>query len=193
LAEALYGGDPPPTWRKVVQGSIGRLRRILGVHAIATLPGGYRLELGDDEIDARRLERLVGEANELAAIGEHERAALTLDAALALVSGEPFADLDGWDPRVAAAARCVELVYHRRCAITGAKIRPTVSTSNGTSTSSSKPPDAMNGQQRYSAEPHVAIDARLVLTRDARKGTIFIDFGDRRRLVPPFWAYFERD
>ncbi len=110
LAEALYGSDPPPTWRKVVQGSVGRLRRILGAHAIATRPGGYRLELGDDEIDVRRFERLVGEADELAAVGEHERAALTLDAALGLVSGEPFADLDGWDPGLAAAARWLELV-----------------------------------------------------------------------------------
>jgi DNA-binding SARP family transcriptional activator/outer membrane protein assembly factor BamB len=110
LAEALYGAYPPATWRKVVQGSVGRLRRILGVYAIATRAGGYQLGLGDDEIDVRRFERLVDEADELAAIGEHERAALTLDSALGLVSGEPFVDLDGWDPGAAAAARCVELV-----------------------------------------------------------------------------------
>ncbi|HEX5997296.1 MAG TPA: BTAD domain-containing putative transcriptional regulator, partial [Jiangellales bacterium] len=110
LAAALYGGHPPATWRKVVQGIVGRLRRLLGMHAIATRPGGYQLELGDDEIDVRRFERLVGEAEELAAVGEHERAVLALDSALSLVSGEPFADLDGWDPGVAAAARCAELI-----------------------------------------------------------------------------------
>ncbi|HEX2370894.1 MAG TPA: BTAD domain-containing putative transcriptional regulator, partial [Acidimicrobiia bacterium] len=107
LASALYGGNPPPTWRKVVQGCVGRLRRVLGAHAIATLPDGYRLELGDDEIDVRRFERLLNKAEELSAVGEPERAALTLSEAMRLVTGEPFADLDGW---AAAGARYAELV-----------------------------------------------------------------------------------
>ena len=53
---------PPATWRKVVQGSVGRLRQALGPQAIATVDGGYRLELGDDELDTRRFERLVADA-----------------------------------------------------------------------------------------------------------------------------------
>jgi WD40 repeat protein/DNA-binding SARP family transcriptional activator len=109
LADALYGPAPPATWRKVVQGSVGRLRQLLGPHAIATVGDGYRLELGDDELDARRFERLVGEAADLTTAGEHERAALTLEAALALSSSEPLADLDGWEPGRAAAARYDEL------------------------------------------------------------------------------------
>ena len=109
LAEALYGSSPPATWRKVVQTSIGRLRHHLGGHAIVTSGSGYRLELGDDEIDVRRFERLVGEAERLAAAGEHERAALTLGAAIELVVGEPWVDLEGWEPAVAAAARYREL------------------------------------------------------------------------------------
>jgi DNA-binding SARP family transcriptional activator len=110
LAEALYGSTPPPTWRKVIQGSIGRLRGVLGAHAISTVAGEYRLELGDDEIDVRRLERLVVESADLTASGEHERAALTLRAALELRRGEAFVDLDGWEPGRAAAARYDELV-----------------------------------------------------------------------------------
>jgi len=47
LAEALYGASPPATWRKVVHGSIGRLRNVLGSYAIVTTGSGYRLELGD--------------------------------------------------------------------------------------------------------------------------------------------------
>jgi WD40 repeat protein/DNA-binding SARP family transcriptional activator len=117
LADALYGADPPPTWRKVVQGSVGRLRQVLGPHAIATVGDGYRLELGDDELDARRFERLVAEAARLTGSGEHERAALTLDAALELSSSEPMADLDGWEPGRAAAARYAEM---RRLAEEGA-------------------------------------------------------------------------
>ena len=76
LAEAMYGTAPPATWRKVVHGSISRLRQHLGSHAIVTTGTGYRLELGDDEIDARLFERLLAEAERLSGIGEHERAAL---------------------------------------------------------------------------------------------------------------------
>jgi DNA-binding SARP family transcriptional activator len=37
VAAAVYGeAEPPPTWRKVVQGSIVRLRRVLGRRAIET-------------------------------------------------------------------------------------------------------------------------------------------------------------
>ena len=109
LADALYGADPPAAWRKVVHRSIGRLRRQLGSHAIVTAGAGYRLELGDEEIDVRRFERLLAEAERLSAASEHERAALTLEAALESVTGEPWVDLDGWEPAVAAAARCREL------------------------------------------------------------------------------------
>ena len=41
--------------------------------------------------------------------GEHERAVLTLEAALALSSSEPLADVDGWEPGRAAAARYSEM------------------------------------------------------------------------------------
>jgi DNA-binding SARP family transcriptional activator len=109
LADALYGETPPPTWRKVVQGSIGRLRRILGPHAITTLANGYRLELGDDEVDSRRFERLLDEAAALSAGDEHERAVLALEAALELSSPDPLCELDGWEPARATAARLLEL------------------------------------------------------------------------------------
>jgi hypothetical protein len=95
LAEALYGAALPVTWRKVVHGSIGRLRQQLGGHAIVTTGSGYRLELGDDEIDVRLFERLLAEAERLSGAGEHERAALRLADAMELVVGEPWVDLDG--------------------------------------------------------------------------------------------------
>ena len=112
LAEALYGESPPATWRKVVHGSVGRLRRLLGDHAIVTTRAGYRLELGDDEIDVRRFERLVAEAERLSTAGEHERAALALAAAIELLVGDPWADLGAWEPAVAVAARYRELARH---------------------------------------------------------------------------------
>ena len=110
LAEALYGSAPPATWRKVIHGSVGRLRHALGAQAILTVDGGYRLELGDDQVDVRRVERMIVEAERLSGVGEPERAALKMTEALELVAGEPFADLDGWEPGVAAAAAVSELV-----------------------------------------------------------------------------------
>lgn len=109
LAAALYGDDPPPTWRKVVQGSVMRLRRALGEQSIETTADGYRLVVGDDQIDAVRFEHLVERAARLRDAGDPERAAFCLHEALALFAGEPLAALDGWEPGRAQAARFDEL------------------------------------------------------------------------------------
>mgnify|MGYP006175442187 CR=1 FL=1 len=37
LADALWGDVPPPTWNKVVQGCVVRLRKVLGTQAWAWL------------------------------------------------------------------------------------------------------------------------------------------------------------
>jgi DNA-binding SARP family transcriptional activator/WD40 repeat protein len=109
LAEALYGDEPAPTWRKTVQGSVARLRRVLGPRAIETVVDGYRLTVGDDAIDARRFERLYHRAVELMDIGQPSRAVPMLRDALALFHGEPLADLDGWGPGREEAGRFYEL------------------------------------------------------------------------------------
>src|SRR5688572_13802002 len=36
LAEAVWGGEPPASWRKVLHGCVARLRRTLGAEAIET-------------------------------------------------------------------------------------------------------------------------------------------------------------
>jgi DNA-binding SARP family transcriptional activator len=109
LADAAYGEDPPPTWRKVLQNSIVRLRRALGPRAIETTAAGYRLTLGDEEIDSRRFERLVAEATERAVTHEHGRVVALLTEALSLFLGRPLSDLDDWEPGQAEAARLEEL------------------------------------------------------------------------------------
>lgn len=109
LAEALYGEDPAPTWRKAVQGSVVRLRRALGDRAIETTPAGYRLAVGDDDIDARRFESLYQRAVALIEVGQAALAVPLLREALALFAGEPLVDLDGWDPGRDEAARLLEL------------------------------------------------------------------------------------
>lgn len=109
LADVLWGEQVPPSWPKVVQGCVVRLRKVLGIHAIETLPLGYRLAVPLDEIDAQRFERAVGRARELLAAGDAERSALVLGDALTLWRGRPLADLDGWDVGRIEAGRLEEL------------------------------------------------------------------------------------
>jgi DNA-binding SARP family transcriptional activator/WD40 repeat protein len=109
LADALWVNAPPATWSKVVQGSIVRLRKLLGPAAIETLPRGYRLVMPAHELDAREFERLVGRAREQLTLGEAERASYTLAEALALWRGRALADLDGWDVGRVEAGRLDEL------------------------------------------------------------------------------------
>src|SRR5699024_2329989 len=61
------------------------------------------------EIDVRRFEMLVDEGTAFIEAGDPERALPALRQALALAGGEPYADLDGWDPGRAEASRLAEL------------------------------------------------------------------------------------
>ena len=67
LADAMWGDVAPPTWNKVVQGSVVRLRKVLGAEAIETSPAGYRLTTAPDQVDAHRFERLARRSSELLA------------------------------------------------------------------------------------------------------------------------------
>lgn len=109
LADALWGGLPPPSWPKVVQGCVARLRRALGHDAVQTTSGGYRLTLSDDEIDVRRFEALVARGRSLSAAGEHDRAAAVLGSALGLWRGQALPDLEGWPDGRTEAVRLDEL------------------------------------------------------------------------------------
>ncbi|MFI7063878.1 BTAD domain-containing putative transcriptional regulator [Kribbella sp. NPDC050124] len=109
LADVLWGEQLPPSWAKIIQGCVMRLRKLLGSRAIETAPLGYRLALPADDIDAARFERAVDRARELVATGDPERAALVLADALTLWRGSPWPELDGWDPGRIEAARLIEL------------------------------------------------------------------------------------
>lgn len=97
LRDALWGGEPPPSSAKIIQGCVVRLRKLLGAQAIETLAEGYRLTLAGDDVDAHRFERLLHRGAQLLALDEPERAAHALNEALALWRGPALADLDGWD------------------------------------------------------------------------------------------------
>ena len=64
LAEALWGHEPPGTWPKQLQASIGRVRSAIGREAIATTPGAYTLRIDPDTVDAERFERFAASARE---------------------------------------------------------------------------------------------------------------------------------
>jgi WD40 repeat protein/DNA-binding SARP family transcriptional activator len=111
LADALWGERPPPSWAKVVQGCVMRLRRKLGPQSIQTLPHGYRLTIAADEIDAHRFERLVDRTRELLTLGEAERAFHAIGQALALWRGRALVDLEGWHAGRVEAGRLEELHF----------------------------------------------------------------------------------
>ena len=95
LAEGLWGDEPPPSGAKMVQLYVSHLRRLLdgdGVR-IVTRGRGYELQLLDGEVDATRVERLLGESR--------------AREALALWRGEPLADLAD-EPFAAASIRRLE-------------------------------------------------------------------------------------
>ena len=97
---------PPVSWPKVVQGCISRLRKHLGRDAIETTAyGGYVLRVNDDQIDARRFERLLARARDHLADHDPDRASYVLDEALSLWRGRALADLDDWEPGRTEAER----------------------------------------------------------------------------------------
>jgi DNA-binding SARP family transcriptional activator len=105
LIDRLWGGEAPPTAAKVVQVQVWRLRKALGRDALVTRPPGYVLQVGADELDLARFERLVGEARG----AEPGAAAAKLREALALWRGDPLADLAYESSLSAEIARLAEL------------------------------------------------------------------------------------
>jgi DNA-binding SARP family transcriptional activator/WD40 repeat protein len=109
LADALWGPAPPKSASKVVQGSIMRLRRLLGPAAIQTTAGGYRVVLPDGALDTVEFERLVARGRTFLAAREPQRAITAFREALSLWRGDPYAELASWDPAVAHAARLLDV------------------------------------------------------------------------------------
>ncbi len=88
LIEELWGGQPPETAAKALQGLVSQLRKQLGAATVETVSGGYLVHVGDGELDARRFEQLLQDARRLT----NRDALLTLREALALWRGPALAD-----------------------------------------------------------------------------------------------------
>src|SRR4051794_16143248 len=101
LIDELWGESPPATASKALQVYVSQLRRLLDGsdgaaeakgHSIATIPGGYTLRVAPDDLDSKRFELLMAEAERLAADGDPAAAAQVLERALSLWRGPALAD-----------------------------------------------------------------------------------------------------
>ncbi|WP_028923582.1 BTAD domain-containing putative transcriptional regulator [Pseudonocardia acaciae] len=103
LLHAVYGGAPPAGAANALQAHVSRIRRRLGADAalVEFHPGGYRLAVRPEEVDAHEFARLADAGREALAGGEHAAAADRLRTALGLWRGRALADLDD-APGVAA-------------------------------------------------------------------------------------------
>jgi predicted ATPase/DNA-binding SARP family transcriptional activator/tetratricopeptide (TPR) repeat protein len=110
LAEDLWAGQPPAQCMATLRVYISRLRRALGggSAAVATAAPGYRITLGESELDADRFARLVATAREDLAKGRPEAAASGLREALALWRGPALSDVADFAFAQADVARLEE-------------------------------------------------------------------------------------
>ena len=100
LIDAVWGVDPPSTARGQLQTCVSRLRRLLPSGAIRTSPGGYRIDLGPDELDAQIFDRLVADARAADRPTDARRA---YREAIDLWRGPALAEIDSEAVRRAAA------------------------------------------------------------------------------------------
>ncbi len=93
LVDELWGESPPDTAVKTVQVYISRLRKELGEGVVLTREGGYVLDIGPDQLDSARFERMAGEGREALEGGDARQARALFEEALDIWRGPPLADL----------------------------------------------------------------------------------------------------
>jgi predicted ATPase/DNA-binding SARP family transcriptional activator len=111
LVDELWGEDPPPSARHVVQVYVSRLRAILGSlpdgPRIVREGSGYVLRVEPEDLDAGRFKAAVAEGRRLAEL-DPEAAMDTLSDGMRLWRGAPFADLRESPPSVRSLAEDLE-------------------------------------------------------------------------------------
>lgn len=100
LADAVWYGSVPTTWREQIRYCIWEIRKSLGPDSIERVGGKYRLARAV-VTDVTEFERLLEQARKFRDSGEVDRVAATLSTAAGLWRGRPFEDVEG-----------VELVRH---------------------------------------------------------------------------------
>jgi len=112
LIDELWGERPPATAPHAVQVYVSGIRRLLragGSEAVVrSSPSGYVLVVDPERVDARRFERLVGEAQRVLA-DDPARARELFGAALGLWLGPPLAEISQFEFARREADRLEEL------------------------------------------------------------------------------------
>lgn len=114
LAEELWNGRPPPGARSTLHAYLSGLRRVLepGRRApfriLTTRDDSYALEVPVGGLDIGRWRRLAEAAQAASAAGAYGRADELFGAAVALWSGDPFAELVDHEVAEAERARLAE-------------------------------------------------------------------------------------
>ncbi|WP_433384420.1 ATP-binding protein [Micromonospora sp. KLBMP9576] len=111
LIDALWPHEQPRNPTKALQILVSRARAQLGGDVIATTATGYRLSLGEQQVDAAAVVRHGESAERSARAGDHTAALAHADAGLALWSGPPTDDPPGADPL--AVLRADRVRVHR--------------------------------------------------------------------------------
>lgn len=100
LTDELWGEHAPATAAKTVQVHVSRLRKALAEgrgegsdEVVLTREHGYQLVLDPESLDAHRFERLVNVGRSHMVAGDPQRAASSLEDALAMWRGRPLDDL----------------------------------------------------------------------------------------------------
>jgi DNA-binding SARP family transcriptional activator len=94
LIDELWGEQPPASAQHAVQVYVSGIRKLLGSSdevAVRTTPAGYVIDVAPELIDARRFERLLGDAQNALA-EDPSRAQSLFEEALALWRGPPLAE-----------------------------------------------------------------------------------------------------
>jgi len=93
LAEDLWPEDPPENPKASLQSLVTRLRPQLPADLLLSAPGGYRLAIAREDVDAIRFQDAVAAAS----AAPPEQAAALAATALGLWTGEPWTPGEGYD------------------------------------------------------------------------------------------------
>ncbi len=107
LVAGLWPDEQPENPTKAVQILVSRARSQLGSEVIVSTPTGYRLALGEDQVDASAVLVRASASAQRARIGDHTAALAQAEAGLALWEGVPRADAAPDDPASALRAERV--------------------------------------------------------------------------------------
>jgi DNA-binding SARP family transcriptional activator len=111
LIHELWGDTPPKTAATQIHRSVMRLRRAMrdpDGQVLVTASPGYRLTIGDDDIDAQRFGDTAERGHEALRAGEPDRAAGLLNEALDLWQGPALSDVSATSSVAVEADRLAE-------------------------------------------------------------------------------------